>query len=337
MAVQHARLLLVGQDAASTDPARARLTIAGYEVETVPEAESAIASAHAALPELAVLISPLPDALGRDTCFALAQSLKSIADGAYLPVIVVASPEADDGHGDKDVDDVLLLPLVPEALLRRVGALLHLKRLYQAQVDSAQESAETCAEAQAASARFQAVFSHAPVPLLLVDANEARILQANLCALTLTHYTEEQMAGLPLASLASPEDAWAVQVTAQGGLLGYEQPDAMLLASGGERIPVAVQSVLAQDSASTLVVTLRDRRDELAQLDAAQQAAGTDMANAFSREINNPLFVISSNAELLQTALLDQDSSLQTKLGRIADASRRIALATGRLSSPSSE
>lgn len=339
-AVQHARILLACQDVAAGNAARACLSVAGYSVDLARDEASALSAARTMPPDMVVLISPVPDAQGNDACFALAHSLKDATEGGYLPVLTAASSLNDETWEERGADDILPLPLAPSLLLRRVGSLLHLRRLYQAVVDSAQETAETCTEAQQAAARYQEMFALAPIPLLLVSPGAGRILNANLCALALTEYTPEQMVGLPLASLEPPEGEglWATQ-TASAGVGGNDavRRDAVLLTARGVRVPVEVRSMLAQGTQSALIVALHDRRDEQARLGAAGNVAAAEMAKAFSQEINNPLFVISSNAELLQAALLEHDSSLQIKVGRIADASHRIAAATGRLAAPSSK
>lgn len=346
--VQHARLLVVTPDAGAADALRTRLVLAGYGVDWARDAERAVAAAEAQAPDLALVAAAGTGGRGGDPTASLVSALKAACDGAYLPVVLLtATPAQAEGDWTASGADDALAMTAGDALLRvRVKALLHLKRRHQALADSLSETQATCDAAQQAAARYGAVFQQNTEAMLLVSP-DGGIAEANLCAFALSGFEPEGLVELPLARLCPPELCWAAQATAPLPLCSFTDLHASLMTASGEAIPIEVRAVpvdlaaaRVQDadagpgSAGLLLVTLKDRRPEQARLARAQSAASSETALALSRELNNPLFVISSNIELLQNALMPQDSGVQARLGRIADAGRRLLQAAARASAP---
>lgn len=347
-AVQHACLLLVTPDPGCADTLRLCLTLAGYEVDWAPSAALALATAQAQAPDLVLIAPTEAGGLGGETIPSLAQALKTATAAAYLPVLLLTQPrtDAEEDWAASGADDALPVGASAALLRLRVGALLQMKRRYQALADSLLEMEASCATAQHAAARYEAVFQQNMEAMLLADAN-GQVVEANGCACALIGGAPGALSGQPLARLCPPELLWAEQFTAQGAVHPFCDPDAALLTQSGKIVPIEVRSTpvhwasgpsanspLGRDAPAVCVVTLADRRPERARLAQAQRAAAAETAAAFSREINNSLFVIASNIELLQSALVQEDSAVQAKLGRIADAARRLVPAAARASAP---
>lgn len=337
-------------DTHAADTLRTRLTLAGYEVACVPEGAQALESVQAHTPDLAVVAASEGEGSGGETTALLVQSLKAASEGTYLPVLVLTHPQAEAGLDwtASGADDALPLG-ASDALLRlRVGTLLALRRRYQALTDSILEMEASCASAQQAAVRYEAAFMQNMEPMLLVGA-DGQIAEANMCASTLAGCEGTgTLAGLPLSQLCPPELLWAEELIAQGAMRSFSDRDASLVTLSGQIIPVEVHSAPVQpafpsgtdaaqhaESAALFVVTLSDRRPEQARLVHAQRAAAAETAAVFSREISSPLFVIAGNSELLQNALGQENSGVQAKLGRIAEASRLLAQAAARACEPS--
>ena len=340
---QHAHLLVVAADAAWTEAVRAGLRLAGYSVDVVDSRAAALAAAQAQPPDLAIIAGPLPGAQGGDDARGAAQALKAAAGDAHLPVLLAAPRLPDDEAlaGDVDVDDLLALPVSLPELLARVRAQLHLQRLHQAQADSAQEMSATLAAAHQAASQGHAAFEQNPEALLLALAPEGVIVQANACALALSGSDAGMLVGEPLARLCPSGETWAADALALRGGAVFSDHHALLQTAQGSVVPVEVRSAsLALDgdwetgAPALRVLSLRDRRPELARTDAARQEAQAAATSALTQAVNSALFIIASNVEMLQAALLNEDSAVQVKLSRIADATQRIAQATTELVSP---
>jgi len=347
--VQHARLLVVIPNPQAADTLRTRLALAGYEVDCVPDGAQALESVQAHAPDMAIVAASESDGSSGETTALWVQSLKAASEGTYLPILVLthAQAEAEQDWTASGADDALPLG-ASDALLRlRVGTLLALRRRYQALADSLLEMEASCASAQQAAARYEAAFMQNMEPMLLVGA-DGQIAEANMCACTLAGCETGTLAGRPLSQLCPPELLWAAHLVAWGAVRAFSDPDASLVTLSGQIIPIEVRSAPVQpafapgtdaaqntDNPPLFVVTLSDRRPEQARLAHAQRAAAAETAAVFSREISSPLFVIASNSELLQNALGQENSGVQAKLGRIAEASRRLAQAAARACEPS--
>lgn len=351
--VQHARLLVVTPDTQAADTLRTRLALAGYGVEWAPDAARALALMRAHAPDL-ILAAPVRQG-GADksrtdsgATGALVQALKAAAEGAYLPVLLLTSEGDGDDGAASGADDLLEASASDTHLRLRVRTLLHLGRRHQALTDSVLEMEATCADARRVAERYQAVFAQNMEAMLLVGG-DGLIVEANGCACALTGYEPGALSGQPLGRLCPPELLWAGELAASGVVRPLSDLDASLVTAAGQIVPIEVRSAPIQpgkradaqdaadalsDAASLYAVTLSDRRPERARLAQAQKAASAETAIVFSREINSPLFVIAGNVELLQSALVQQDSAVQAKLGRIADAARRLVEAAQRAASP---
>ncbi len=342
--MQHARLLLVTPDTHRAEALRTRLTLAGWGVDWAASDTLALAAAQAQTPDLALVAPAHGDGPDCETTTALVQTLKAATEGAYLPVLLLTEPQQgkEEEWAASGADDALSLDASAALLRLRVGTLLHLKRRHQALADSVLEMEASVTAARGAAARYAAVFMQNMEAMLLVGV-DGRIVEANGCACALIGCAPGALYGQPLSRLCPPELLWAEQLTAQGAVRPFRDLDAALATESGKIVPIEARSApvhwasgpsasssLGQDAPTTFVVTLSDRRPERARLAQAQRAAAAETAIVFSREINNPLFVIASNIELLQSALVQEDSGVQAKLGRIADAGRRLVQAATR-------
>ncbi len=347
--VQHARLLVITPDPGRAGALRTRLALAGYGVEWAADAQRALAFVQAQAVDMALIALSDGESGGGEPVAFLVQALKAASEAAFLPVLLLTGTGAGAG-GDwttSGADDALEAGADDALLGLRVGTLLHLKRRYQALADSLLEVEATCAHAQQAAARYEAVFMHSPEAMLLVGA-DGQIAEANLCACALAGYAPGALSGQALGRLCPPELLWAGELMGGNARHSFSDPDASLATATGQIVPIDVCSVpvqpaspaaadaaSGQDAPALFLVTLTDRRPERARLAHAQREAAAETATVFSREISNPLFVIASNIELLQSALAPQDSGVQAKLGRITDACRRLVQAAQPATTPS--
>ncbi len=343
--MQHARLLVVTPDTARADTLRTRLTLAGYSVTCAADSASALAAAQSQMPDLALIAASEKNGFKGEAISSLGRALKTAADTAYLPVVLLTefAAEAEEDWATDGVDDTLRLKSSDALLRLRVGTLLHLKRRYQALTDSVLEVEATCGSAQQEAARYEAVFMQNTEAMLLVGL-DGTIAKANTCACMLAGCEPHALAEQPLTRLCPPELLWAKQLIAQASVRSFSDPNAFLVTVSGQQVPIEVRSAPVQpvpspptdassnrDMPTLMVVTLSDRRPEQARLERARRAKAAETAAAFSREINNPLFVISSNIELLQNTLPQDDAGLQAKIGRITEAGRLLVQAAARL------
>lgn len=337
--VQYAQLLVVSPNAAAGAALQARLARAGYGVERVASAAAGVASMP---PDLALLALSAADGLNVAAAREAARLLKSVSDGTYLPILVLTETEAE---AEQDwaaggADDALAQGASEARLQTRLATLLHLKRRHRAMHDTLAETEATCTAAAQEAARYEAAFQQSRDAVLLVNSDGC-IVEACESACILTGYAMDKLTRQALSCLCPPELAWAGEIS-NPSALPFADEDTSLLTASGETVPVAVRAAMldgsrdmpGQETPPLLAVVLTDNRPEQARRREAQRAAAAETAAALMREMNNPLFVISSNVELLQSNVGAQDSGVQAKLGRIADAARRLAGASARIAEP---
>lgn len=118
-----AQILVVEDQAATSDLIRDILRQDGYEVQTVDSLQKARTCLDRALPELLILDRSLPDGDGLDICKALRAEPKS----STLPVLILTARKSVEEKvlGLKGgADDYLAKPFNTEELIARVEALL---------------------------------------------------------------------------------------------------------------------------------------------------------------------------------------------------------------------
>jgi len=116
-------ILVVEDEAAIRDMLAFTLEAAGFEVSLAANAEQAQALLRARLPDLVLLDWMLPGTSG----VALAQKLRSRSETAHLPILMLTAKgaEADQVEGfEAGVDDYVVKPFSPRALVARIQALL---------------------------------------------------------------------------------------------------------------------------------------------------------------------------------------------------------------------
>jgi two-component system phosphate regulon response regulator PhoB len=117
------RILVVDDEPDLLELVRINLTQAGYDVETVADGRSALASVRRRAPDLVVLDLMLPDISGTEVC----RVLRADPDFASLPIIMLTarSDEVDRVVGfELGADDYVTKPFSPRELALRVQAVL---------------------------------------------------------------------------------------------------------------------------------------------------------------------------------------------------------------------
>jgi two-component system, OmpR family, phosphate regulon response regulator PhoB len=119
-------ILVVEDEPAIAELIAINLRHAGYEVDVVADAQSALQSVDRALPDLVVLDWMLPGQSG----LALTKAWRSEARTKPLPIIMLTA-RADEGDKlaglDGGADDYLTKPFSPKELLARIRAVLRRK------------------------------------------------------------------------------------------------------------------------------------------------------------------------------------------------------------------
>jgi two-component system phosphate regulon response regulator PhoB len=165
------RILVVEDEPAIRELITVNLIDAGYEVEGVPDAESAHASLNDALPALLLLDWMLPGQSG----LAFAKALRADARTKDLPIIMVTArtDEADRVAGlEAWVDDYVTKPFSPRELKARIKAVLRRR---------APEAAQEALQAGAVKldpATHRVTVDHRPVPLGPTEFRLLRFLLA---------------------------------------------------------------------------------------------------------------------------------------------------------------
>lgn len=132
------RILVVDDDADSTEILRARLASHGYEVETAADGLSALTHIAATPPDLVLLDVMMPGIDGVETV----RRLKADPRLPFIPVVLLTSRA--DHHDvvaglDAGADDYLTKPIEHSALVARVRAVLRVKALQDEIVRQAAE------------------------------------------------------------------------------------------------------------------------------------------------------------------------------------------------------
>jgi two-component system response regulator MprA len=115
------RILVVDDEPAVRDAVRRALVLAGFDVETAPDGEEALAAIAARAPDALVLDVLMPGMDGLEVCRRLR------AAGDRVPVLMLTARDsvADRVTGlDAGADDYLVKPFALEELLARLRALM---------------------------------------------------------------------------------------------------------------------------------------------------------------------------------------------------------------------
>ncbi len=116
-------ILVVEDEAAIRDMLAFTLEAAGFEVSLAANGEQAQAMLRARVPDLILLDWMLPGTSG----VSLAQQLRARTETAHLPILMLTAKgtEADQVEGfEAGVDDYVVKPFSPRALVARIQALL---------------------------------------------------------------------------------------------------------------------------------------------------------------------------------------------------------------------
>jgi two-component system phosphate regulon response regulator PhoB len=165
------RILVVEDEPAILELITVNLRDAGYEVEGVPDAESAHASLGGALPALLLLDWMLPGQSG----LAFARALRAGARTRDLPIIMLTArtDEADKVAGlEAWVDDYVTKPFSPRELKARIKAVLR-RRSPEAAQEALRAGAVTLDPAT-----HRVTVDHRPVPLGPTEFRLLRFLMA---------------------------------------------------------------------------------------------------------------------------------------------------------------
>lgn len=333
----HGRVLVAEDDAAVAELLRACLGQSGYEVLVVADGPAALAAVAADPPDLILLDVVTPGLSGYD----VVQQLKASDETQFIPVVLLTGlTSAEDKERCLAVgaDDFIVKPFSPAELLIRVRSLLRLGRLHQDLADNNRELQAAYETARESEAKYRALIHDAQDALFLIDPPSQKILEANRRARELCGYENDDLIGQPL-SLLSPGDGWPdliARVIAEGRV--SVEGSATIRCKAGEIIPVEIHLSLASHHLGEPLIQalMRDQRPrrqlEQERNKSERLAAVVETAVTVNHEINNPLFVITSNVEGLRRSLFDADSGIREKLERISEACRRIQRFTQQLS-----
>lgn len=139
-----ARVLVVDDDQAIARLFRRLLSPDEYDVEAVPDAESAIQSVRTSHPDVVLLDVMLPGVNGFEVCRRLKQDRAT----RLTPVILITALDAREARIEgleSGADDFLTKPVDPHELLARIRSLVRMKR-YTDDLDSAASIITTLAE-----------------------------------------------------------------------------------------------------------------------------------------------------------------------------------------------
>jgi len=168
--------------------------------------------------------------------------------------------------------------------------------------------------------------------ILILD-NNGNIRYANASCLEFLGRTSHQVIGMPLTRLLEElkEDMAFWRELQQNGSWSGELnvPDAR----GEERV---LRGRAARVSEMGWLAVMQDvteaKRLEIEAHRAAELAGILKTVSAINHEINNPLFVILANADMLERSLVGIEERLRARLAAIQQAGRRIGEVTRKLS-----
>jgi PAS domain S-box-containing protein len=170
-------------------------------------------------------------------------------------------------------------------------------------------------------------------PMVGIDMN-GMVKYWNQGSEALFGYGEDEILGKHVLTLV-PEDLrreaqLVLKVVQEKG--SYKNFDTQRLTKSGERIPVTLTVSAVRDEDGALIGTVatckdlrgsKDLRDKA--MEAEKLSAVLRMAVSVYHQVNDPLCVISANAQLLQRVLGEQDKEKSKKLMSILEAAKKIS------------
>lgn len=216
--------VLVADDNADMRAYLTRLLQDSYEVDTIPDGDTALAAVRQALPDLVLADVMMP---GRDG-FELLRALRADPRTKTIPVLLLSARAGEEARVEgleAGADDYIVKPFSARELLARMAAHLELSRLRH---EATRREQELRAEAEAARDQVTQVLEKMSDGFFTLD-REWRIVAANAAA--------ERFIAQPRAAVLG-KNYWEVFPIVRGTHIEQELRRAM-----EERVPVAFEAL----------------------------------------------------------------------------------------------
>jgi PAS domain S-box-containing protein len=296
--VDHERVLVVDDNAASLYTTSRILRAGGYEVVEVVNGAEALAAADNV--SLVVLDVNLPDIDGFEVC----RQLRARTETAYLPIVQLSAGfvnKADIAVGlHAGADSYLTHPVDPTVLIATVRALL-----FARQADEIRRVSDS---------RFRTVFEHASSGIAILD-NQLMYSDVNAAFCQIVGREREQLIGTAADGLL-PEDHWGHFGALAAGADSQRWEGATPLVRGDGSLAAVEWRIVRERTGGSWIAVLTDiterRRseEERERLLASERAARSDAERSnrlkdeflatLSHELRNPLSAILGWASVLK-------------------------------------
>ncbi len=299
----------------------------GYGVVEAATGSEALAQA-ARLPGMVVLDVNLPDFSGFEVC----RRLRADPRTAHIPVLHLSASFQDDDSVvtglEGGADGYLTLPVEPTVLLAYVRALLRV--------------GEALRSLQQSEARFRSLFESMGDGLLLADPVDRRFRMANPAICELLGYTKDELEGMWITDIHSPETLETLRGTFDEVLAGRAPlvPGLAALRKDGSTFHVDIANTLLTIDDRTMVLgafrDVTERRALEQRLAQADRLASVGLlAAGVAHELNNPLAYVLYNLDAATEDLAmaadrgdglsaEQVRAMAEKLGASRDGAQRM-------------
>jgi PAS domain S-box-containing protein len=355
--------ILLADDSADTRQYVERLLTASYEVESVGDAEAALAATRENPPDLVLTGVRMPRLDG----FGLLRALRSEPRTRSIPVIMLSERAGDEAPVEgleAGADDYLVKPFSARELVARVQNLLMVNRardalqrelathnedlslLTQELITSRQTLQQSADAERRSERRWRTVYENSAVGIGLIDVS-GNFLAANPVLQRMLGYTEEEFRNLSLMQITPKEDrettrSRVVQLL-DGRLSEYHAEQRYLRRDSSIVWGNASVSVLpVSDGEEPMLVkviediTERKRAEDRLLNAQAELAHATrvamlgELVASIAHEINQPLGAIVNNGtvclRLVDHAIGVPDEMREALLDMVNDANRASAI-----------